>query len=247
MSSNDDDGDNDDRLLMSMVGNEIASTIGNEIASSVLLLILHYIRGSARWPPPNSGVRLRWLAETLSQQRVCLCASAAYCPSAPTQFTERKRRRETLFEMYVHRTITGKHVYTRAVIPLVWPAKRLHSNRDIHKCTHSAKCKSYVRKHAHTLSLQSTRQLQRSTWLPTAPEAHVNSSHHPTLGLCILTKHLAVSAPVHHSRDPRAHSPLLLPVCLPLPRTWRKPSIGTVRLTVAQCLRGHRACIIIWI
>lgn len=58
-----------------------------------------------------------------------------------------------------------------------------------------------------------TRRLQRSTWLPKAPKAHVSSSLHPTLGLCILTKHLAVSAPVHHSRDP-THTSLFSPLCL---------------------------------
>lgn len=47
-----------------------------------------------------------------------------------------------------------------------------------------------------------TRRLEESAWLPEVPEAHVSSSLHPTLQTCILTKHLAVSAPVHHSGDP---------------------------------------------
>lgn len=57
-----------------------------------------------------------------------------------------------------------------------------------------------------------TRRLQNTTWLPKAPEAHVNSSLRPTSGLCILTKHLAMSAPVHHSRDPPTLNPH--PTCL---------------------------------
>lgn len=67
-----------------------------------------------------------------------------------------------------------------------------------------------------------TRRLEGSAWLPEAPEAHVSSSLHPTLQTCILTKHLAVSASVHHSRDPSLTSLFSsCPLCLPL-RVGRK-------------------------
>ncbi len=78
-----------------------------------------------------------------------------------------------------------------------------HTHTHTHAQTRTLSRMQIIGDNAHTRwAYRDMRPLQRSTWLPKDPEAHVNSSLHPTLGLCILTKHLAVSAPVHHSRDP---------------------------------------------
>lgn len=84
-----------------------------------------------------------------------------------------------------------------------------------HKHTQSQPSANHMRWSTHASAYRDTRQLRGTTWLPKDPEAHVNSSLHPTSGLCILTKHLAVSAPVHHSRDPtHPPPPFCLCVCL---------------------------------
>lgn len=108
-----------------------------------------------------------------------------------------------------------------------------HTNMQVCAHTHTSDCSStyselpgdcmphtnsqpnanLMRKRAHASAYRDTRQLRRRTWLPKDPEAHVNSSLLPALGLCILTKHLAVSAPVHHSRDP-AHPPPRICLCM---------------------------------
>ncbi len=242
-----DDGD-DDRLLMPSVGKVIASTRRGWLLLQRRLL-LHYIcRSSAIGILLSTKQQRQTSGSIESAVCVCVCvcvcvwglldsvwACAVYRPPALTQSTERKLRQETLVQTYAQCT-THSHTLTDVeacahtcnwlFLHLLWIARWLHTHTQT--CTLSRM--QIIWDKAHTRSAyRDTRRLQRSTWLPKAPEAHVNSSLHPTLGLCILTKHLAVSAPVHHSRDPPPTSPLL-PLSLSL-RVGRLHSEKTLCVT----------------
>lgn len=211
-------------------------------------------------PPPSGSLRLCTQVEALSQQcvylqYVCVCIGR-YClavwelcsllpSSSDTVHREEIATGDLGWDIclmyHSPRTQTGRHAFTHMQFIFIgncWAVA--HTNLQTHTLWDKAHTRSAYR---------DTRRLQRSTWLPKDPEAHVNSSLHPTSGLCILTKHLAVSAPVHHSSHhphqpppplhPNLISPFTMALCLcagTLEGCIHRKLHSTLWFTSVQCL-----------
>lgn len=158
----------------------------------------------------------RWWKHWISSVCVCVraCVRVCVCLDDPEQSVPTERKEQTAtrdrgsdiclmcHSAHAHAAAAAwVHICRWLFLNFIGITRWLltHANTPMLKC--ALNWMQFTRDPNTHSSYSDTRRLRGTTPLFKAPDARVGSSLHSTSGICILTKHLAVSAPVHHSGD----------------------------------------------